>query len=954
MNDLRLDEILIRALDLDPAARSAYLDEACGEDVALRSELESLLGVADRFPAKTNRSEASDPPASAPLPERVGRYPVVGVVGAGGMGLVYRARDPDLEREVALKRLPAGIQADSAELARFRREARVLARLNHPNIATVYSLESENSGPFLTMELVPGKTLHAVLSDGSLPVDRALRVGIQIAAAMEAAHAEGIVHRDLKPLNIQVAGADEVKVLDFGLAKTFDEPATGSDSSQEGSSSGTAVPYGATGPVTISGRVVGTPGYISPEQLAGGPVGPPADVWAFGCVLFECLTGSSPYRDGGSAVRVPARLRRTLAALDLDPDWSLLPAGLPADVGALLRSCLSAEPGERPSATVIRRTLEKAREEIAAPSPAARFFNRRVAVLLACGLAAITATVMLFGRREPIQVGVPTSSVRQLTFHGNTMAFDLSPDGETVAYLDETSRLVYRDTRTGQEDLAPLTTGATNDTITLVGARASGLRWSPSGGELAVIGVGQSAQATTMTYIVPRGEHRATPLDVSDFAGTAWSPDGSRLAGTRGIGKATALCIVDRADGRCSDVPLNRPVSPDRFLDWTEGDQLYFKIVGSDSIYAVPAGGGTPRAVLEGRWLRRQPGHQGICYTVDRQLRCSPLDRNGLPTGDHAILADRVPHFASPFSVARDGKRIIYDNVGLNEVWLGRRSPGDAGDDFRWAQLVRESLSTSNARFSPDGTRIALTGRPVESKELLILIHSLVDGTRRVVARDDEITSLDWSPDGTEIAYRNVEGMARVRVDEGIPRQIPGPRDPLYIRWLPDGRIIYMERDGDLGHAYSQIDPVDGKISRLPIDSERGTLFQFAMAPDARSVAVAGNRGGRYEVRAWLIDLVDGSERLLYDDHAAPFAWSADGAWVYLVTEMQPESRNVRGTRIFRVAVDGGAVETVTDLPEPSTGWSNLDINRDGTGLLYTQRRIGRDLWLMDIEPTRN
>jgi len=371
LSDLTLEEILSHSITLDRSRRSIFLDEACGADAALRTEVESLLAIADRFPPPVAWSDESIPvtPDLDVLPEHIGRYPIVGSVGGGGMGRVYRAHDPDLGRDVALKRLPAGFDADPVNLARFKREAQVLARLRHPNIATVHSFELASTGPFLTMEMVPGQTLQELTADGPLPVKRALRIGVQIAAAMETAHAEGIIHRDLKPANIQVGDADELKVLDFGLAKAIDEPGETDPAAPAGAGPVDGIDEPATttssaGALTMSGQVMGTPGYISPEHLCGQAVGPPADVWAFGCVLFECLAGTSPFPDDGSAARIPTRLRRTLAALELEPDWSRLPGGLPDRVDKLLRSCLRIEPADRPDADTAHRTLALVLDEI--------------------------------------------------------------------------------------------------------------------------------------------------------------------------------------------------------------------------------------------------------------------------------------------------------------------------------------------------------------------------------------------------------------------------------------------------------------------------------------------------------------------------------------------------------------------------------------------------------------
>jgi serine/threonine-protein kinase len=265
---------------------------------------------------------------------RLGPYEVLAPLGAGGMGEVYRARDTRLGRDVAIKSLPQAFLADSERLARFRREAQTLASLNHPNIAAIYGLEEVDGTPYLVLELVAGETLTARLARGPLPVREALAIGIQIAAAIETAHERGVIHRDLKPGNVMITGTDVAKVLDFGLAKSDPALASGGGSSETPTMTAHAER-------TVAGTLIGTVAYMSPEQARGKALDRRSDVWSFGCVLYECLSGM-PAFGGETASDLIARI------LEREPDWSALPPRVPPRVREILRRCLRKDADARP------------------------------------------------------------------------------------------------------------------------------------------------------------------------------------------------------------------------------------------------------------------------------------------------------------------------------------------------------------------------------------------------------------------------------------------------------------------------------------------------------------------------------------------------------------------------------------------------------------------------------
>jgi len=338
----RAEELFHAALERPAEARKAFLDEACGADAELRRLVEMLVSKDEH--AGSLLEEPLLPQVVAALGAReslVGRqfgpYRILTLLGAGGMGEVYRAHDSKLGRDVAIKTLPREFARDPERLARFRREARTLASLNHPNIAAIYGLQESTGVDYLVLELVEGETLH-----GPLPLATALERAGQVAEALEAAHQHGIIHRDLKAANVKVTPEGRVKVLDFGLAKAIRGTEGQPDLSQS-----TNVPW----------QIVGTPAYMSPEQARGGEVDQRTDVWAFGCLVYELLAGKRAFEG--------ATISDTIAAvLEHEPDWQALPAGTPAKLRDLLRRCLQKDANQRLSSMAeARRTIEEVRRK---------------------------------------------------------------------------------------------------------------------------------------------------------------------------------------------------------------------------------------------------------------------------------------------------------------------------------------------------------------------------------------------------------------------------------------------------------------------------------------------------------------------------------------------------------------------------------------------------------------
>jgi serine/threonine protein kinase len=445
----------------DPAA---FLEEACAGDEGLRLEVASLLAqpasAAEFFaePAVVMAAQLVDDPGAALIGRRLGVYQIQAFLGAGGMGEVYRARDAKLGREVALKILPAAFVADPARCARFEREARLLASLNHPNIAHIHGLEESGGVRALVMELVEGEDLSQRIARGAIPLDEVLPIAKQVAEALEAAHEQGIIHRDLKPANIKVRSDGTVKVLDFGLAKAM-APAQGSSPDLSHS------PTITTPAMTQAGMILGTAAYMSPEQAKGSEADKRSDVWAFGAVLYEMLTGRRAF-DGEDTVDVLSRV------LQREPDWVALPAGVSPTLVLYLKRCLYKDSKQRlGDIHDMRLALEGAFEtaELQTTASATATPRRRMArmaafVVAVLGMVTLAFLTARYLRETPPPAPPETRTEIVAGATNDPTSFALSPDGQQIVFVaagDGASRLWLRSLATTTAQPLSGTEGAT-------------------------------------------------------------------------------------------------------------------------------------------------------------------------------------------------------------------------------------------------------------------------------------------------------------------------------------------------------------------------------------------------------------------------------------------------------------------------------------------------------------
>ena len=863
-----------RALALD--ARPAYLAEVCNGDEALRHEVELLLAHHDQAASflETPAMPFDDSLVAKSLEGQcIGPYQVSALIGAGGMGEVYRAHDAKLGRDVAIKVLPPMFTADRERVARFDSEARMLAALNHPHIGAIYGLEEAGGMPALVLELVDGETLADRLRRGPVPTGDTLAIARQIADALDAAHRKRITHRDLKPANIKVTPDGLVKVLDFGLAKALASDVT---ATQGISQSPTAAID-----ATRVGVILGTAAYMSPEQARGLPVDTRADIWAFGCVLYEMLTGRPPFT--GQTVA------ETLAAiLEREPDWKALPSSTPARIRELLRHCL-----QRDLALRVQHIAE-ARDVL---DQAQRGWHPwRIAAIAAAVVATLAAA--LFPLMKPAVPVTSPSEYTQLTnFTDSATAPSLSPDGRMVAFKrGEDSFLSSGDI------YVKLLPNGEAVKLTTEPARRYGPVFTPDGSRIAYTQVTAGSWDTWTVPVLGGQPTRFLP----NASGLTWIADHRVLFSE--IKTGLHMGIVTATEGRAESREIY--IQPDEHAmahySYLSPDRQSVLVVEMTGTHAF-----TDRCRLvpfDGSSSGRQVGPQGTCIAAAWAPDGQWMYFSAVVGGSSHIWRQKFPDGAPEqitfgpteeegIALAADGRSFV-TSVGTRRsaIWIH-----DAAGE-------RAILSEGYAlvpRLSRDGTRVfyllvrdwwlSARGRVAASAELRSL--DLKSGKSESVLSGMSVRDYEISRDEKEVAFTTTDGNGTSQIwlaaldRRTPPRQIAqggdqvsfGPEEDLVFRSVAENNaLIRIKKDG---------------TGRSRVTA--ATVFEkFGLSPDGKWVIALLAGSGTFAVP------VDGGAPTRICARVCPSTWSSDGRWLYVGAPVAT-GKTVRDSRAVRQVAAG-------------------------------------------------
>ena len=790
----------------------------------------------------------------------IGHYNVTALLGEGGMGQVWQATDTQLGREVALKILPDAFASDPDRLARFKREAQILASLNHPNIAAIYGIEEAEGTRALVLELVEGPTLADRIAKGPIPLDEALPIAKQIAEALEAAHEAGVIHRDLKPANIKVREDGTVKVLDFGLAKAFQPDASEVSASMSPTISLTAA-------ATQMGMVIGTAAYMAPEQASGKVVDKRADVWAFGVVLYEMLTGTRPF--------VGDDVSKTLArVIDREPNWSALPAKMPPVLGMFLRGCLEKDRKARVrDIGDVRLALDGTFETaVAAPAespavPQLQVWQRPVPLALAAlGIAAIASlAVWSLTRPAPPRVArfqIPLAADQALGTRGRR-GVAVSPDGSQVVY--EQGGLWLRPIDQLQAVQVPGTEEGAVGPFFSADGQSIGF-WADR--QLKKVAVSGGAPVTLADMIrPPRGASwgaddmilYARPEGIMHMPGAGGTPEvlipadgGEVMWGPQMLPDGERVLFTVRPTGRTS---------------WDEAQIVAQSVTTNERTVLIDGG-------RDGRYV--PTGH--LVYGLNNVLVAVPFDVDSREvTGGPVPLVDGVRESAvgaSQFSVSANGSLVYIPGSArgdqrLSLTWVDRN-----GDE---EHIPAPPRAYGRPRVSPDGTQVAVDIAAGDSRDIWTW-HLAEERLTQITFDEADDNYVLWTPDSARVVFASsrddgglywkaADGTGQVeRLKDGLARPHA---------WAADGRLIFDQ--GTIGNLDIGVLAMEGERSVEMLFEAEFTEGEPSLSADGRWLAYLSIETDRRILVKPFPNIGDGLWNVSVDHEGVQPLWSPDG-----------------------------------------------------------------------------
>jgi Tol biopolymer transport system component len=873
---------------------------------------------------------------------------ILELLGSGGMGEVYRGRDTRLGREVAIKALPEKFANDAERMARFEREAQALAALNHPNIAVIHELKEVGAAKYLILELVEGENLAQILARGPLPIDEALSVAKQIAEAVEAAHDRGIVHRDLKPSNIKVTPEDRVKVLDFGLAKIYESPKTSQSMSRSPTMSGLN---------TAAGVLLGTAAYMSPEQARGRDVDRRADVWAFGCILYEMLTGRQAFAQGETVADTLAGI------LARDPDWQALPEDTPPKIRALLQRCLRKDPVRRlQDMGNARIEIEEAKSEseaiaAAVTAPPVRSRTREVisatAVLVSfLIMAGLVSSLMLAPDLETPVMRFEAIPPGGLTADGG---FTVSPDGLKIAFVtSQPNQIWVRNLDSNAAEAIPSTDGVSG----------SNIFWSPDSRHIGffaenkvkrVAATGGPSQV--LASLAGGGNYYGTWSGAQDviLVASDANPGGPLLRVPAGSGEAAPATELDKTRKETSHrFPYFLP----------DGRHYLFLVTGADdrdrSVYVGDLDSKDrhrlPGIAAEARYSDG-PGGGHLVFIRDGALIAQPFDAENLQlTGESFPIADPfapVPALTYPFSASLTGALSFRTSAnsgagggigGITQlVWYAksgnRTETAGAEAEFRGPELSRDARYVAFERGGPSD---------------IYILDIQNARTERLTSHAADDLNPRWSPDGKTIAFdsaRDGGGNLYTRA-VGVASE-----DKLLLKtegaktmgdWSRDGKYIAYVENNDIWALPVSRDPKTLEwTAGKPVQVTKTEFIEATprISPDGRWVAYASNEQGEFRVYVQAFPEPGGTKRPVSTAGAIEPRWSWDGKEIFFYTgNIYPYVTGSGAVWVAAFQASGSSISIGAPgprAPRLAPGSTSYSVAEDGRFLLQTVPGVG-------------